>query len=254
MEAMVQVDHRNSAMTQPEPPTRVLIVDDDLSLRALLKRYLGEQGITADEAGNGAQLDTALQRRAYDLIVLDLMLPGEDGFAICRRLRERGEETPILMLTARGDDVDRIVGLEIGADDYLPKPGNPRELLARIRAILRRTPRPVPGTPGKPGERLRFGPFELDFGARRLVRNGEDLRLTGGEIDVLIALARRPREPLSRDRLLSDARGREADVFNRAVDVAISRLRRALEDDPANPRYIQTLRGRGYVFIPGEGT
>ena len=153
---------------------------------------------------------------------------------------------------ARGEDVDRIIGLEVGADDYLPKPCNPRELLARIHAILRRAPRPVPGTPGKFGERLRFGPFELDFSTRRLTRNGEDVRLTGGEIDILIALARRPREPLTRDRLLSDARGREADAFDRAMDVTISRLRRALEDNPANPRYIQTLRGRGYVFIPVE--
>lgn len=239
-------------MTRSEPPTRVLIVDDDLRLRALLKRYLGEQGIAADEVGDGEQLDTALQCRAYDLIVLDLMLPGEDGLAICRRLRGRGVNPPILMLTARGEDVDRIVGLEVGADDYLPKPCNPRELLARIHAILRRAPRPIPGTPGQPGERLRFGPFELEFGARRLTRNGEDVRLTGGEIDILIALARHPREPLSRDRLLRDARGREADAFNRSVDVAISRLRRALEDDPANPRYIQALRGRGYVLIPAE--
>ena len=235
-----------------EPPIRVLIVDDDLRLRALLKRYLHEQGLSADEAGNGGQLDAALQRRAYDLIVLDLMLPGEDGLALCRRLRERGVGTPILMLTARGDDVDRIIGLEVGADDYLPKPCNPRELLARIRAILRRAPRPVPGTPGKAGEHVRFGPFALDFGARRLTRDGQDVRLTGGEMDVLIALARHPREPLSRNRLLSDARGREAGAFDRAVDVTVSRLRRALEEDPANPRYIQTLRGRGYVFIPAD--
>ena len=239
-------------MTTTEPPIRVLLVDDDLRLRALLKRYLAEQGISADEAGHGAQLDQALQRRGYDLIVLDLMLPGEDGLTVCRRLRGRGVQTPILMLTARGDDVDRIIGLEVGADDYLPKPCNPRELLARIRAILRRAPRPVPGAPGPQGERLLFGPFELDFGQRRLTRHGAEVRLTGGELDILVTLARHPRQPLSRDRLLSDARGREAGAFDRAVDVTISRLRRALEDDPANPRYIQTLRGRGYVFIPVE--
>lgn len=232
-----------------ETRARILLVDDDIRLRDLLLRYLESQGFEAKGAGDGAQMRQALDRGHYDLIVLDLMLPGEDGLEICRRLRGQGDATPIVMLTAKGDEIDRIVGLEIGADDYLPKPVNPRELLARIRSVLRRA-RPVPGAPQAEGGEIRFGPFRLDLGRRELSRDGEPLRLTSGEFAVLAVLLRHPRQPLSRDRLMSLARGREHDAFERSMDVTVARLRRVLEDDPRNPRIIQTVWGVGYVYVP----
>ena len=236
-----------------EPLARILLVDDDIRLRDLLLRYLESQGFQARGVGDGAQLRQALDRGHYDLIVLDLMLPGEDGLEICRRLRGQGDATPIVMLTAKGDEIDRIVGLEIGADDYLPKPVNPRELLARIRSVLRRA-RPVPGAPQAEGGEIRCGSFRLDLGRRELSRDGEPLRLTSGEFAVLAVLLRHPRQPLSRDRLMSLARGREHDAFERSMDVTVGRLRRVLEDDPRNPRIIQTVWGVGYVYVPPEGS
>lgn len=227
----------------------VLIVDDDRRLRDLLQRYLEQQGFEVCVAGDGRDMDRELTRRHIDLIVLDLMLPGEDGLAICRRLRGQGSTTPIIMLTARGDDVDRIVGLEIGADDYLPKPGNPRELVARIHAVLRRG-RPTPGAPQTEGGTVRFGAFALELDTRRLLRDGESLRLTTGEFAVLSALVKRPGQPLTRDQLMSLARGREHDAFDRSMDVMLSRLRRLIEDDPRQPRWLQTVWGHGYVFVP----
>ena len=230
--------------------TRILVVDDDQRLRALLERYLSEQGFTVALAADGVAMDRLLAREPFDLIVLDLMLPGEDGLAICRRLRGAGEGPPILMLTARGDEVDRIVGLEIGADDYLPKPFNPRELVARIRAILRRQAPRVPGAP-QAGE-IHFGDFRLDLSQRVLWRDDERIALTQGEFSLLAALAGHPRQPLSREKLLKLARGRDFEVFDRSIDVQVSRLRRLIEADPAQPRYVQTVRNLGYVFVPDE--
>lgn len=227
----------------------VLLVDDDVRLRDLLLRYLESQGFAVKGVGDGSQMRAALDRGHYDLIVLDLMLPGEDGLEICRRLRGQGDGTPIVMLTAKGDEIDRIVGLEIGADDYLPKPVNPRELLARIRSVLRRA-RPSPGAPSTLSEEIRFGALHLDLGRRELMRDGKPLKLTSGEFAVLAVLFRNPRQPLSRDRLMSLARGREHDAFERSMDVTIARLRRLIEDDPRNPKLIQTVWGVGYVFVP----
>ena len=230
---------------------RVLLVDDDVRLRELLQRYLQSQGFEVRGVGDAAQMRQSLDRGHFDLIVLDLMLPGENGLEICRRLRGQGDATPIVMLTAKGDEIDRIVGLEIGADDYVPKPVNPRELLARIRSVLRRT-RPAPGAPQPDGDEVVFGPFTLDLGRRELTRDGALLRLTSGEFAVLSVLLRHPRQPLSRDRLMSLARGREHEAFERSMDVTIARLRRLLEDDPRQPRLIQTVWGVGYVFVPPE--
>lgn len=243
------VSRDSGAMDESSP--HVLLVDDDVRLRELLLRYLESQGFAAKGVGDGAQMRQALDRGHYDLIVLDLMLPGEDGLEICRRLRGQGDTTPIVMLTAKGDEIDRIVGLEIGADDYLPKPVNPRELLARIRSVLRRA-RSTPGAPQAEGGEIRFGEFRLDLGRRQLSRNGEPLRLTSGEFAVLAVLLRHPRQPLSRDRLMSLARGREHEAFERSMDVTIARLRRLLEDDARNPCIIQTVWGVGYVYVPPE--
>jgi two-component system, OmpR family, phosphate regulon response regulator OmpR len=229
---------------------RILIVDDDARLRNLLERYLDEQGFAIKAVADAAQMDRALTREHFDLMVLDLMLPGEDGLSICRRLRGGGSELPIVMLTARADEVDRIIGLEIGADDYLPKPFNPRELLARINAVLRRRPRTLPGAPAEEAQVVAFGQVEVDLGARRLTRKGEDLPLTTGEFALLKVLLQHPREPLSRDRLMELARGREYDAFDRSIDVQMSRLRKLIEDEPTKPRYLQTVWGFGYVFVP----
>jgi two-component system, OmpR family, phosphate regulon response regulator OmpR len=182
--------------------------------------------------------------------VLDLMLPGEDGLSLCRRLRGIGVEIPIIMLTAKGDDVDRIVGLEIGADDYLPKPFNPRELVARINAILRRDRKPPIGAPAESDVVIRFGVFELNLGTRTLAKAGKMLSLTTGEFAVLEALVRHPRKPLSREKLMEFARGREHGAYDRSMDVQISRLRRLIESNSAEPRFIQTVWGFGYVFVP----
>jgi two-component system phosphate regulon response regulator OmpR len=229
---------------------KILIVDDDVRLRDLLHRYLAEQGFAVRTAADAREMDKWLARESADLLVLDLMLPGEDGLAICRRLRAAGNALPIVMLTARGDEVERIIGLEMGADDYLPKPFNPRELLARIHAVLRRRPYAIPGAPAQDGGSVAFGEFVFDPVTRRLSRGGEALSLTSGEFSLLKALIDHARQPLSRDRLLQLARGREPDAFDRSVDVLVSRLRRLIETDPAHPRYIQTVWGFGYVFVP----
>ncbi len=231
-------------------PDKVLIVDDDARLRGLLQRFLEEQGYLVKAVADGEQMDRALGRELYSIMVLDLMLPGEDGLSICRRLREAEMEMPIIMLTAKGDDNERIEGLEAGADDYLPKPFNPRELDARIRAILRRQVREVPGAPSQENEMVTFGPWTLDLSRRILERDGEEIGLTTGEFAVLKALVQHPREPLTRDKLMSLARGREWSAMERSIDVQVSRLRRLLEDDPAKPRYVQTVWGVGYVFVP----
>ncbi|WP_374340728.1 two-component system response regulator OmpR [Methyloversatilis sp.] len=237
-----------------EKRRKILIVDDDARLRALLERYLGEQGFSVKAVADSTQMDRALARELYDLMVLDLMLPGEDGLAICRRLRAQDNSIPVVMLTAKGDEVDRIVGLEMGADDYLPKPFNPRELVARINAVLRRqAPKPPPGAPTLDERVVRFGQVEVNLAARTLNRDGQEQVLTTGEFSLLRVLLESPRVPLSRDKLMELARGREYDAFDRSIDVQMSRLRKLVEDDPAKPRYLQTVWGFGYVFVP-DGT
>ena len=229
---------------------KILVVDDDARLRALLERYLSEQGFQVRSVANGEQMDRLLTRENFHLMVLDLMLPGEDGLSICRRLRNANNTLPILMLTAKGDEVDRIVGLEVGADDYLPKPFNPRELLARIKAVLRRQTVELPGAPSSEEKVVEFGDFRLNLGTREMSRGDEAMPLTSGEFAVLKALVTNAREPMSRDKLMNMARGREYSAMERSIDVQISRLRRMLEDDPSKPRYIQTVWGLGYVFVP----
>jgi len=229
---------------------KILVVDDDMRLRALLERYLVEQGFKVRTAANSEQMDRLLERETFHLMVLDLMLPGEDGLSICRRLRQSNNEIPIVMLTAKGDEVDRIIGLELGADDYLPKPFNPRELLARVRAVLRRKTAEIPGAPANEESVIEFGEFKLNLATREMSRNQESMPLTSGEFAVLKALVSHPREPLSRDKLMNLARGREYSALERSIDVQVSRLRRMIEADPSSPRYIQTVWGRGYVFVP----
>ena len=229
---------------------QLLVVDDDVRLRELLVRYLGQEGYGVKAVADAAQMDKARQREHFDLLILDLMLPGEDGLSICRRLRAAGENLPIIMLTAKGDEVDRIVGLEMGADDYLPKPFNPRELLARIHAVLRRLGNRPPGAPDEASPTIRFGEISVDLAARTLRRGEQQLALTTGEFAVLKVLLQHPGQPLSRDKLMSLARGREQGPFDRAIDVQVSRLRKLIEADPAQPRYLQTVWGFGYVFVP----
>lgn len=229
---------------------KILIVDDDVRLRRLLERFLTEQGYRVRAVENTEQMDRLLARELYSLIVLDLMLPGEDGLTACKRLRDQGNATPIIMLTAKGDESSRIQGLEMGADDYLPKPFNPRELVARIKAVLRRQSPQVPGAPSAEDDQVTFGDFVLSLATRELKRGDEVHMLTTGEFAVLKALVQHPREPLTRDKLMQLARGREWDALERSIDVQISRLRRMLEPDPSKPRYIQTVWGVGYVFVP----
>lgn len=237
-----------------ERTPKLLVVDDDPRLRDLLRRYLGENGFQVFVADNGVTMNRLWLRERFDALILDLMMPGEDGLQILRRLREQKDTTPIIMLTARGEDVDRIVGLEMGADDYIPKPFNPRELLARIHAVLRRRPAAdAPGAPSMTDEVVKFGEFELDLGTRVLRKNGDPVPLTTGEFAVLKAFARHPKQPLSRDKLMEIARGREYEAFDRSLDVQVSRLRKMIEPDPSKPRFLQTVWGVGYVFIPDGG-
>jgi two-component system phosphate regulon response regulator OmpR len=232
-------------------PSKVLVVDDDPRLRDLLRRYLGDNGFNVFVAENAQSMNKLWLRERFDVLILDLMMPGEDGLSVLRRLRGANDTTPIIMLTAKGEDVDRIVGLEMGADDYLPKPFNPRELLARINAVLRRKEKDeVPGAPSQDAKAVEFGEFVLDLSTRALTKGGEPVALTTGEFAVLKVFARFPRVPLSREKLMELARGREYEAFDRSLDVQISRLRKMIEPDPAKPRYIQTVWGLGYVFIP----
>jgi two-component system phosphate regulon response regulator OmpR len=228
------------------------LVDDDLRLRGLLETYLKREGFKVATAGNAEQMTLALREYPIELMVLDLMLPGRSGLDICRDLRASENTLPVIMLTAKGDDIDRILGLEIGADDYLAKPCNPRELVARIRAVLRRRQTTPPGAPVNDAAPVTFGTFRLNPSSRVLERDGEPVSLTTGEFAVLLALVTHPGETLSRDRLLTLARGRERGAFDRSIDVAMSRLRRLIEADPSKPRYLQTVWGAGYVFVPDK--
>lgn len=233
-----------------EQNKKILVVDDDVRLRELLQRYLTDQGFSVKVASDSKEMDSVLSNDNVDLLVLDLMLPGEDGLSICRRIRGSGKTLPIVMLTARGDEVDRIIGLEMGADDYLPKPFNPRELMARINAVMRRHERIVPSAPANNTESITIGDFVFNASTRSLSQNGTPIAITSGEFALLKVFVDHPRQPLSRDRLMQLARGRELDVFDRSIDVQVSRLRKLIEPDPAHPRYLQTMWGFGYVFIP----
>lgn len=231
-----------------ERPARILVVDDDPELRALLQRFLSEHGFQVRVADTGKAMDAALQRDPADVIILDLMMPGEDGLAVLRRLRADGDQTPVIMLTARGDPVDRVLGLEMGADDYLAKPFLPRELVARIAAMLRRL---GPERTMNRDETSVIGPFTINFSGMTVCRDGNVLSLSSREYALLSALARSPGRPLSRAQLIDRALGRDAEVTDRAIDVAVARLRRAIGDDAANPRYLRTVWGVGYVLTDG---
>ena len=233
----------------PAASLHLLIVDDDREIRDLLARFLAKHGYRVEVAADGRAMRKALDAWRIDLVVLDLMLPGEDGLVLCRRLRAESD-IPVIMLTAMGEDIDRIVGLEIGADDYVPKPFNPRELLARIKAVLRRAGKAPPAATGeRDGGALGFAGWRLDPAARRLTApGGAEVTLTGGEFELLAALAENPQRVMSREKLLDLTRGREAAPFDRSIDVQISRLRRKIETDPAKPELIKTVRNGGYVF------
>jgi two-component system phosphate regulon response regulator OmpR len=239
-----------SSTALPLEGEKILIVDDDARLRRLLERFFDEQGYRVRAVENVEQMDRLMSRELFNLVVLDLMLPGEDGLSACSRLRAANNQVPIIMLTAKGDEASRIQGLEQGADDYLAKPFNPRELLARIKAVLRRQAPVVPGAPGSEDATVSFGDYQLSLATRELKKGEEVHMLTTGEFAVLKALVQHAREPLTRDKLMNLARGREWDALERSIDVQISRLRRLIEPDPSKPRYIQTVWGVGYVFVP----
>lgn len=227
---------------------KILVVDDDPDLRQLLSDYLNRHGYDSLLAEDAIGLEQLIIRFAPDLVILDRMMPGGDGVDACRRLRAVDEDIPIILLTAKDEPIDRIIGLESGADDYVGKPFDPRELLARIEAVLRRKEGPSALTKDQP---VHFGPFIFDPQRRQLSKDGDVVKLTGGEINLLEALVTSPGKPLSRDRLLSLARDDETGERNdRAIDIAILRLRRAIESDPKNPRWIQTVWGVGYRFSP----
>ncbi len=225
----------------------VLIVDDDAGIRDLLADYLAKQGMRVTVARDGKEMDERLASAWPDLIVMDLMLPGEDGLSLTRRVKA-ARDVPVIMLSARGEDIDRIVGLEVGADDYLPKPFNPRELLARIRAVLRRNH--AGNHAATANDVARFGPFALDLSAQALSRDGVEIPLSQAEFTLLKLFIERPNRALSRDQIMDSLKGYERDPFDRSIDVRVTRLRKKLEDDPSNPVYIRTVWGQGYLFSP----
>lgn len=239
--------------TMSDNRIRILVVDDDSSLRDLLADYLAREGFVVAGVSDGVAMDAWLADNEADLIILDLMLPGEDGLTLARRLRAT-TQVPIVMLSARGDDIDRIVGLEVGADDYLPKPFNPRELLARIRAVLRRHgPQSADDdaeTAADSESTYRFGPYRVDLNLRELRRDDEPVVLTTGEFDLLRILIDNRDRVLDRDRILDLLKGYERSPFDRSIDVQIARLRAKIEPDTKRPRYIRTVWGKGYCFTP----
>jgi len=228
----------------------ILIVDDHREIRDLVSRALSKEGFRVSLAADGRAMRKVLADSRIDLILLDLMLPGEDGLSLCRSLRAESH-IPIIMLTAKGDEVDRVIGLEMGADDYLPKPFGSRELIARIRAVLRRSQEPPSAKPSTRPKRYHFDRWQLEIGTRELLReDGVTLPLSTGEFDLLIVLVERPQRVLSRDQLLDLARGRAANALDRSIDTQVSRLRRKLEQDPSDPKIIKTVWGGGYMFTP----
>lgn len=240
---------------------KILVVDDDVQLQELLTRYLTEQGYSTSAVGDGTAMDSWLDQHHPDLIILDMMLPGEDGLSLARRIRHRAS-TPIIILSARGEELDKIIGLEVGADDYLSKPFNPRELLARIRAVLRRPPFTAlteesedsnsveTRQPEAHGSLVQFGEFTLNLETRILWRNETELELTHGEMELLVILVTHPNRVLSRDQLMDQLNAGDSDSFDRSIDVRITRLRRKLDDSGGKPRFIRTVWGEGYRFTP----
>ncbi len=227
----------------------ILIVDDDAEIRTLLARYLEKNGMRATAVADGERMWRALEAGRFDLVVLDLMLPGDDGLTLCRDLRARSIDLPVLMLTARGEETDRIVGLEMGADDYIAKPFSARELLARIKAILRRARSLPPNLKRDDAPRVRFAGWALDTVRRELVSaGGAAVALSGAEYRLLRVFLDHPNRVLNRDQLVDLTQGREADALDRSIDVQVSRLRHRLGDDPREPRIIKTVRGEGYVL------
>jgi DNA-binding response OmpR family regulator len=231
----------------------IYVTDDDPGIRELVAEYLTGQGYAVETAGDAVSLDRLLAVRKPDLLVLDWMMPGEDGLSVARRLRAQPGFPPIIMLSARGEDIDRIIGLEVGADDYLPKPFNPRELLARIRAVMRRQGSSATVS-ADTAKRFQFGPFNVNLDARTLSRDGAEIMLTTGEYELLEIFVTHANRALSRDWLMDQLRGFERDPFDRSIDVRVNRLRKKIESDPAHPAYIRTQRGQGYLFVPqGKG-
>ena len=226
----------------------LLVVDDDPGIRDLLSLYLSEQGFTVSTVPDGIAMDAWLVDNTPDLVILDLMLPGEDGLSLARRLRA-DHRFPIIMVSARGEEIDRIVGLEVGADDYLPKPFSPRELLARIRAVLRRNAPPAVSETA-PGTGYTFGPFRLQPEQRALYRGDQEIELPRAEYELLNVLVQHPSRTLSRDFIMENLGGNDRDPFDRSIDVRVTRLRHKIEDDPAHPRYVRTVWGVGYQFTP----
>ncbi|KOF12975.1 chemotaxis protein CheY [Ensifer adhaerens] len=227
----------------------ILVVDDHREIRDLVSRALTREGYRVSAAADGRAMHKALADSRIDLVLLDLMLPGEDGLSLCRALRAESN-IPVIMLTAKGDEVDRVIGLEMGADDYVAKPFGSRELIARIRAVLRRCEAPA-AVPGQRPKHFRFDRWVLDTGARELLRDdGVTIPLSTGEYDLLITLVERPQRVLSREQLLDLARGRAAAAFDRSIDTQVSRLRKKLERDPGEPKIIKTVWGGGYMFTP----
>jgi len=226
------------------------VLDDEAELRNMLQRFLTSQGFRVRAVADGKQLDRYLQREPYDLLVLDLMMAPEDGLTICRRLRADGITLPVLMLTAKGDPMDRVLGLETGADDYLAKPFVPDELVARIRALLRRQ-RIAAGDPTVTAQTLRFGEFEFDVGQQTLRLRGNPVEVHSAQMLLLHALGSSPNRPVSRENLLARARGRDHDALDRSIDVQVLRLRQIIEEDPSKPRFIKTVWGVGYMLVAG---
>lgn len=238
-------------------PFRVLVVDDDPDLCSLLSEYLSANGYQVETVGDGVAFRESLARGLPDIIVMDLMLPGEDGLSLTRSVKSQSD-VPVLMLSARGAEMDRVIGLEVGADDYLSKPFGPRELLARLRALLRRTHVPAVQTPARQagvadGERPSFGPYQLDAAGHRLLRDGQEVPLTSAEYALLAVFVSHPGRVLSRDVLVDMLKGYDRDPFDRSVDSRVTRLRRKIEADPSAPLYIRTVRGEGYLFNPRGG-
>ena len=236
-------------MSQTPSSPLIAIVEDDPEIRSLCAGFLAREGFTAVPCADASALDALMAERRPDLILLDVMMPGEDGLSVCRRLAA-ALGPPVILVTAKGDDIDKIVGLEIGADDYLPKPFNPRELIARVRAVLRRVrTNTQPGTAMEPRDRIWFEGWSLDPASRALKDpQGGDVELSAGEFGLLAAFLEHPQRVLTRDFLMDWTKGRDAAPFDRSIDIALSRLRRKLGDDPAAPRFIRTVRGGGYLF------
>jgi DNA-binding response OmpR family regulator len=231
-----------------DTPPKIIVLDDEAELRNMLQRFLGLHGFEVRVCADSKRLDRYLQREPFDLLVLDLMMEPEDGLSVCRRLRAEGQTLPILMLTAKGDPVDKVIGLETGADDYLAKPFLPRELVARVRALLRRQ-KIASGDPVLSAQTIRFGDFRLDLGKQRLCRGGEPFEIHSAQMQLLSALGASPNRPVSRDNLIARTRGREHDALDRSIDVQVLRLRQIIEEDPSKPRFIKTVWGVGYMLL-----